>query len=167
MVSPPLHRRLRISLRGLLLLLTAFCIWASIHGQWIRDRREARAWIVSHEVGPWSGVDSADVKVQMTINGQQVWVPDIAPELPLSLRILRERPLYYIHLDKSKLTPHDAARIDSLQRLFPEADGIHIQEPRWTQRWPPDDVEEYFANPFPASKTPKEAPLTTPLIPVN
>lgn len=169
MGKPSLHRRLRISLRGLLLLLTAFCIWASIHGQWIRDRREARSWIASHETGSWSAADPADVRIGKRINGRQVWISAAEKEfdIPWSLKILGERPLHYIFLDRSKLTPQDAARIDSLQGLFPEVEGIHIQEPRWTQRWPPEEVEKYFANPVPKVQNAQEAPLTTFLHPVN
>lgn len=142
MAKPSRLCRLRVSLRGLLLLLTIFCIWASIHGQWIRDRREARLWIASHEIGSWSAAD------------RQVWISAAKKELntPWSLRVLGERPLYWIVLDKSKLTPRDAARIDGLQSLFPEAEGIHIEEPGWTTRWPPTDSSEFWSLPPPSER---------------
>lgn len=170
MAKPPLHRRLRISLRGLLLLLTVFCIWASIHGKWIRDRQEARDWIVQHEVeGGWAAARPEDVRIGTRFSGRQTWISAAEKELaiPWSLKILGERPLYFIFLDKGKLSPQDAARIDSLQGLFPEAEGVHIEESRWTQRWPPKDVAGYFANPIPGPQNAQRAPLTAPHIPVN
>ncbi len=157
----PSRRRsvpLRLSLRGLLILISAFCVWAAYHGKWIRDRREARLWIVAHEDGPWSGAHPTDVRVQQIIKGRQVWIADRAPALPWSLRILGERPLHYINLDKSKLTVQDVDRIDDLQMLFPEADGVHIQEPLLSQRWPPEDVNAYFDRRFFQTKVAETRP---------
>jgi hypothetical protein len=158
--------RIRVSLRGLLVLLTAFCTWAAVQGNWIRKRNEARKWIIAHEAAEWSSAVPADVQAQKVVNGQRVWVADTEQGMPWGLKVLGERSLNYIILNKSKLTRQDGARLDSLRRLFPEAHGIHISEPGWCTCWPPTDVNQFWDRRPPLKKGPI-APLTAPLIPVN
>jgi len=127
-------------------LLTVFCIWAAIHGQWVRDRRDARAWIVEHEHAiNWSAAAADDVRIGKWTNGRQVWTSaaEVVPAMPWGLRAFGDQRLYFIHLDKSKLNAGDVARINSLQALFPEADGVHI-EGRDGDRWPPADLRNFF-----------------------
>jgi hypothetical protein len=120
---------IRLSLRGLLLLIALFCFWAAYHGKWIRDREEAHEWIIAHQWSNWAAANPADVRIGKWIDGGQVWITadEVVPSLPLGLRILGERPIYFIHIDAAKLHPDDVQRLHGLQKLFPEADGIHIQ----------------------------------------
>jgi hypothetical protein len=65
-------------------------------------------------------------------------------DAPWSVRILGERRLNFIYLDKSKLSKADAGYIDSLPSLFPEAEQIQVAEPGWTTCWPPEDLASFF-----------------------
>ena len=91
-------------------------------------RSDAREWISAREVGTWSSTDPANV----TENGSRVEVRQV----PWSIRLFGETPVHFIVLDKAKLSPQDAAYISSLQSLFPEAEGIYIDEPGLTTCWP-------------------------------
>ena len=138
---------IRLSLRGFLMLIAAFCVWAAYHGRWIRDREQARQWIVAHQwAADWANADPSTVRIGRWVNGGQVWITadEVVSSLPWSLRLLGERPAYFIHIDAAKLRLEDVQRISSLQGLFPEADGIHVQNARSCDRWPPLDMEAFL-----------------------
>jgi hypothetical protein len=134
---------LRFSLRSIYILLTIFGLWLGFEVNWLRQRREARRWIELHEVsGGWSRRNPKDVRLDSGIGpvryGQAV-------AAPWSLRKFSEPSLAYIHLDKNKLSEADIPKIDSLQSLFPEANGVFVNdEPGWVHRWQPGDSHGYM-----------------------
>lgn len=141
-------RWLRFSLRGMFVVIMLLCmwlgLWLSFRLTWIRQRQEARRWIEQHESFGWSKVDPKDVVVTDLDGTKQ---PAKAADAPWSLGLLGETRLAYIQLDKSKLSEADIPRLDSLQALFPEANGVHIDEPGFCWRWPPPDPRAYLKYP--------------------
>ena len=139
------RRWLRFSLRGMFILITVFGCWLGTKVSWLRQRRIAREWIEQHEIpAEWSKASPANVTIM------EFGLPkhtDRSKDAPLGLRLLGESRLAYIILDKSRLSERDAGRLNSLQALFPEADGVHVQEPGWTHRWPPVDPIAYLKYP--------------------
>ena len=148
MTPVPSRCGLHFSLRTLLLLVAACCVWLSMQAKWMRDRHAAKQWIVRHESRGWSDIDATDVQVQRKVNGRSVWVSasETERDVQWTLAIFGERPLNFIFLDKSKLSKRDCAQLDALQTLFPEAAGIHIEEPGLTTRWPPQDMDSFFVS---------------------
>jgi hypothetical protein len=132
------HRWLTFSLRGLFALVTLFAVWLAFQVNWLRERQDARSWIEQHESGEWSRVDPVNVISAGIRNREGYRVA------PWPLRMMGERRLVYVILDKSKLSQHDSSRLDSLQKLFPEASGIHIETPSVTYCWPPEDRNAFF-----------------------
>jgi hypothetical protein len=132
------HRWLAFSLRGLFAAITLLAIWLGFQVNWLRQRQEARRWIQQHESSDWSRADPVNVVVSGIRNR------DGRAAAPWSLRLMGETRLVYVILDKRKLTEADMPRLDSLQVLFPEATGIHIEEPGVTYCWPPDDRHAFF-----------------------
>ncbi|HZL88511.1 MAG TPA: hypothetical protein VFB96_09085 [Pirellulaceae bacterium] len=130
------------SLRGMFAVVTLLGIWLGFQVNWWRQRQEARRWIEEHEVeGGWSHVDPRDVWVTDRTGTR---CRDRPAEAPWSLRLLGEPRLAYIHLDKCKLSEADIPRLDSLARLFPEASGVHVQEPGFNSVWPPPDRRAFL-----------------------
>jgi hypothetical protein len=149
MKSHRLRRWFQFSLRGIFILMTLLGIWLGVQVKWWRDRQEARKWIAAHEVeGKWSLLDVSDPNVRLSQttmkNGVRILVPMKLRDVPWSVRALGERRLNFIHLDKGKLSKEDARYIDSLQSLFPEAEGVHVQEPGFSTCWPPEDLASFF-----------------------
>lgn len=160
-------RFFRLSLRNLLLMIFVFCLWAAYHGRWIQQRRLARDWILDHQTGAWANADPDDVTTSKWVNGRMVQISTNVPLFSWSLRLLGERPIHFINLASASLRPSDLAMIDSLQSLFPEADGVHIEFPRKTDRWPPLDIES-FVQKLPGNAAAAEnAPLTPSSRPIN
>jgi hypothetical protein len=111
---------------------------------WLRERQTARAWIEEHEIGDWSRKNPSDVVI-MTRWGTRI--PEEPVDAPLSLRIFGESRLAYIYLDKSSLSEEDFPLIDSLPRLFPEAQQVQIVERDWTTCWPPANRRSFLKYP--------------------
>ena len=84
----------QVSLRGLLLLLTLFCVWLGVQVKWIRDRHDLNEL---RAPGFYRSVDSCPA--------------------PWSLRILGEKGVSIIVLSPDAQAPE--AR--KLKQLFPEA----------------------------------------------
>ncbi len=149
MKSPRFRRWFQFSLRGIFILMTLLGVWLGVQVKWVRDRQEARKWIAEHEdEGQWSLVDVSDPKVRYSQttwkNGVRVPVPVREKNAPWSVRVLGEKRLNFIYLDKSKLSASDADYIDLLPSLFPEAKGIHVHEPGLSTCWPPEDLASFF-----------------------
>jgi len=119
------------SLRTLFVAITLIAIWLGFQVRWMQQRQEARQWIEQHEHDGWSKIDPKDVVTSSC--------PAKSVPTPWNLRLMGEAPLFYIHLDKTKLTEADVDRINSLPALFPEAFQIQVSEPGWTTCWPPLD----------------------------
>jgi hypothetical protein len=132
------RRWLTFSLRGLFALVTLFAVWLGLQVNWLRQRQDARRWIEQHESGEWSRADPVNVISAGIRNREWYRVA------PWSLRLMGERRLVYVILDKSKLSEADSPLLDSLQTLFPEASGIHIEAPGVTYCWPPEDRDTFF-----------------------
>ena len=129
---------LTFNLRGLFTAVTLVAIWLGFQVNWLGQRQEARRWIEQHESGDWSRADPVNVVVSGIRNR------DGRAAAPWSLRLMGEPRLVYVILDKSKLADADIPRLDSLQGLFPEATGIHIEGPGVTYCWPPEDRHAFF-----------------------
>jgi hypothetical protein len=139
------RRWLTFSLRGLFAVVTLLGIWLGFQVNWLRQRQEARRWIEQHEIpGGWSHTSPSDVVVTERDGTTH---PGKATDVPWSLRLLGETRLAYIHLNKSKLSEADIPRIDSLEALFPEATGVHVQEPGFVTCWPPLDRRAFLSYP--------------------
>jgi len=143
------RRWARFNLRGMLVVVTVLGVWLGRQVQWMRDRQEAREWIVEHESGGHLARDDADdfYLVTTLVNGARVTSRKAVPNAPWSIRIFRAPRVPFIHLDKGTLSPSDIPRINSLQVLFPEADGIQVEEPCWCTRWPPKDPVAFIRYP--------------------
>src|SRR5262245_4842035 len=140
------RRWLTFSLRGMFAVVTLLGIWLGLQVNWLRQRQEARRWIEQHESpGGWSRMNPSDVVVTRPDGTTH---PDKPVEAPWSLRLLGESRLAYIHLDMSKLSEADIPRIDSLERLFPEASGVHVHQPGFVTTWPPTDRRAFLMYPM-------------------
>jgi hypothetical protein len=129
------------SLRGMFIVITLFGVWLGRQVQWMRERHEARAWIVAHETGTHVARDGIDDDYWSTelVNGVAVTTRKKVRNAPWSIRILGEERLPFITLEKSKLSESDIPRIDSLHALFPEANGVQVHQPGLSTRWPPEN----------------------------
>lgn len=137
--------RPRFSLKAILVLFAVLSAWLAYQVHWLGERREALVWIQQHETGAWSSFDPADVAVTNPVTG--VTQPDEPRRAPLIVRLSGAQQVFYINLEKAKLSLADAQRLDHLQQLFPEADGVQLHESGWSHRWPPADREAFFRVP--------------------
>jgi hypothetical protein len=139
------RRWLTFSLRGMFVFITLLGIWLGWQVNWLRQRQDARKWIEQHEVsGGWSRMNPSEM-IYEELDGSKHFGK--AVDAPWSLRVFGESRLAYIRLDKSKLSEDDIARIDSLMALFPEAEGVAVQEPGMVFGWPPADRRAYLKYP--------------------
>ena len=132
--------RVRFSLKYLLVAITLICIWLATQVQWITRRNEALVWLKDHDINNWSTRNPNEVE----LTDQAGTRPYRVRSVPLIVRISGAPQVPFIYLDKAKLSNSDAEYIDSLQSLFPEAEGIHIHGPGGLHRWPPEDPDEFL-----------------------
>ena len=145
----PRRRWFRFSLRTFFILITIFGVWLGVQAKWVRDRREARVWVLERGYISAGSADSVGLGVPAP-NG-----PTVSPylnllqsnpgssrlpnyrllvrsvlelssptrTLPWTLRMLGEEPARWIVIDSDgrMLTEDDWKHIKSLKRLFPEA----------------------------------------------
>src|SRR4051812_48362793 len=110
MISPdtPRRRWFSYSLRTFFVVLTIFGVWLGVQVKWIRDRHEA-IQSTTATIG-WPGV------------------------APLSLRVLGEKGAGVIGCDWTGDIEVDRALRNRIQRLFPEADVVLVDEHQQTHR---------------------------------
>jgi hypothetical protein len=105
---PRFRPRLTFSLRTMLVLVTILCIWLGYHLNWIRQRREALAWVETHGAKWWAS---------------SPWEPIPAP---MGLRLLGQDGVSLIDCDSMAWRSREEQdalkqRFATYRQLFPEA----------------------------------------------
>lgn len=118
MTTPNVPRRrwFRFGLRTLFVLLTVLGVWVGVQMNWLRERREARAWIEKN-----GGVVLDHVPHDFSIAGgkPQRWDP-ARVRAPWPIRLLGGEPVGFVVFHDAK---GQSAR---LSKIFPEAKIVQI-----------------------------------------
>ncbi|QDT70198.1 hypothetical protein MalM25_31440 [Planctomycetes bacterium MalM25] len=135
-------KRFRFRLGTLFVCVTLLCLWLGYQMRWVHQRREALVWIREHETAEkWSSADPTGVTVT-PVGGLPAPYESRRP--PLAVWLLGEQQVHFITLDRAKVTASDFDMLNRLQALFPETDGVHIEEPGWSNRWTLETHAEIF-----------------------
>ncbi len=132
----------RFRLGTLLVCVTLLCLWLGYQMRWVHQRREALTWIRKHSTEfSWFSVDPAEVAETPRWGAP---TPYKQRSAPLLVWLIAEPQVHFMVLDKAKLSSEDGDTLKRLETLFPEADGIHIEEPGWSHRWTLETHAEIF-----------------------
>lgn len=104
---PTRCRKFRFSLRSLLLLVTAICLWFGYHLNWIHQRREMRDWLA-----------------QRWVMSGSFELPSSPRPLPWSLRMLGEKPEQVLVFGRDPAQDDEQdfqTHVERARGLFPEA----------------------------------------------
>lgn len=113
----------RFRLGTLLVCVTLLCLWLGYQMRWVHQRRDALAWIESHQPDDIHRFNEPYFGGGRLIKPS--WIRFEPAQAPWILRLLGEPRVWsFIVLDRTKIAEPEEETLDRLQRFFPEAEGV-------------------------------------------